>query len=258
MDHKLMFFLLGTALLFSQCVSENIEEKYAYNQPVNQPVGEVAWFPLNGNLNDSTGNQTLISVAGPISYSAGLSSEFGQGLELDGVNNYIVISPGFTDTIAVLFWLKAGSNNGIVNPNQPVMFDYGYNAATATLVDATSEATNLVIKQNDTEFSTANMGEEDYLNTYTKYSLFYFEAGGTKASFSFQGYLIDGSPHKVSNSYELPATFNPMTDLLYIGRSSDPKSTANTFFNGCIDEIHVFNRFLSSDELNYYLTIQSE
>ncbi|MBN1927843.1 MAG: hypothetical protein JW798_18565 [Prolixibacteraceae bacterium] len=258
MFNKLTMISLLAILLFSQCVSENIEEKYAFNNPVNKPTGEIAWFPLNGNLNDSTGNNTLISLAGPVVYAPGLNGESGLGLLLDGAKNYLVISPGYSDTIAVLFWMKTSSSSGITNPNQPVMFDYGFNAATVSLVDATSEATNLVIRQGGSEFSSASLGEEKFLNTYNKYSLFYFETGGNSASFSFQGYMIDGKAHKISSAYEFPAAIEPMTDLLYIGRSADPQNTENTFFSGYIDEIHIFDHFLSSDELNYYLTIQPE
>lgn len=257
MNLTIKLLCLGTIIFFSHCVSENIEEKYASKIPTIQTQGEIAWFPLNGNLNDSTGNQTMISVAGTIAYTAGVNEELGQGLRLNGTNNYLIVSPGVSDTIAILFWLKSANANGIVSPNKPVMFDYGHKAATASLVDATSAATHLNIKHGSSEVSSSEMGEENYLNTYNGYSLFYFVSTGNLAAFTFQCY-IDGVAHKISNQYNFNNIIKPQSDLIYIGRSSAPDEAGNSFFNGSIDEIHLFNRALSSSELNYYLQIQPE
>lgn len=256
MPNKPTFLLLFILFFLSQCVSENIEEKYANTPPDPVTVNEMAWFPLNGNLNDSTENHSMISVAGPVNYTTGLNKESGKGLILNGVNNYIVISSGYLDTIAILFWMK--THNGIANPNQPVMIDYGHNAASIKLIDAVTEATNLLLQHGQSEVNSASMGENYFLNTYNKFSLIYLEAGGTSAAFSFQGYLDDGTPHKISNHYTFPLIFDPITDLIYIGRSSDPQHISNSFFKGYIDEIHVFNHFLTNDELSYYLNIQPE
>lgn len=254
MNLKPTIIALFSILLFSQCITENAEVKYATKDSGEKPKGEIAWFPLNGNLNDSTGNQTMISVAGKVTYTKGINSETGKAISLNGVDNYIVITPGYLDTISVLFWLK--TPNGIINPNQPVVFDYGFNSTSATLIDGTTGATTLTLQSGGKEVSSSEMGDESYLSTSNNYCLFYFETGGTTTSFWYKGYLSDGTPKVLNNQYVFPKIVDPLTDMIYIGRSSQKDEISTSFFKGSIDEIHVFNRFLTDTELSYYLNIQ--
>jgi len=124
------------------------------------------------------------------------------------------------------------------------------------LVDGTSGATDLVLQSGDAKFSSSEMGEESYINTSSKYSLFYFEAGGLTTSFYYKGYMSDGKALILKNQYLFPTIVDPLTDLIYIGRSSQKDQISNSFFKGSIDEIHIFNHFLNETELSYYLNIQ--
>jgi hypothetical protein len=240
-----------TIFLFAQCISDNVEEKYGSTVPVEAPSGEIAWFPLNGNLNDSTGNSTMIAVSGSVNFTDGVT---GTGLKLNGSDNFIMISPGYLDTISILFWVKASS--GIDSPNRPVLFDYGHGAITAALTDGVSGATNLTLKQDSIQFSSADMGEEYFLNSYCTYNLIYIEVTKNIASFYYSGTLDDGTKKVVSNQYEFPALFNASTELVYIGRSSVKDEIVNSFFKGNIDEIHIYDRFLTDSELAYFKNIQ--
>jgi len=254
MRPNLIFILFFTLVIFVRCINENVEEKYI---PANIEVkdrGEIAWFPLNGNLNDSTGNLTMISSAGELNFTKGINNQFGKGVLLNGIDNYITISPGYLDTIAILFWIKTPI--GISSPNRPVVFDYGNNAISASLVDGTTGATELVLKNKECQTNFSELGEESYLNTFNKYSLIYIESGGDSTSFTFKGYLNDGKSKVVTGHYKFPSIIDPATEMIYIGRSSLKNEIANSFYKGSIDEIHIFNRFLTQKELEYYLTIQ--
>ena len=253
---SLILFLLLLLFFLSQCIRDNIEEKYAPKSITDSLIGEIAWFPLNGNLNDSTGNSTIISVAGEVRYISGISKEYGEGIQLNGTNNYITITPGFLDTISILFWLK--TPNGISKPNQPVVFDYGNNAISASLVDGLTGATDLLLQNNENSKSSSDLGEENFLNTFNNYCLFYIEAGGDSTSFTYKGYLSNGNEKIVSGHYKFPGFIDPATEVIYIGRSSLRTEITNSLLNGSIDEIHVFNRFLTKAELAYYLSIQPD
>jgi hypothetical protein len=246
-------FIIISVLLFVRCISDNVEEKYTSETSNTPPPSEIAWFPFNGNLNDSTGNNTLIAFAGEPNYSGGFR---GQALQLDGSGNYIVVSPGNLDTISVLFWLK--TPNGIVNPNRPVLFDYGMGAVSASLTDGISGATVIVLNQSEAPFSTFDVNEQTYLNTYNNYSLMYIEVAGKKASYFFKGYLRDGKELAVSNSHQMPVDFDPANDLLYIGRSASKSGIANSYFQGEIDELHIFSKALTDNEIQYYNNLQPE
>ncbi len=251
MKSKPILICLLPILLFTQCISDNVEEKYGSTVPEEAPSGEIAWFPLNGNLNDSTGNNTAIAVSGDINFTDGVA---GQGLKLNGSDNFILVSPGYLDTISILFWVK--TVNGIDKPNRPVLFDYGQGAVSAALVDGVSGATNFSLQQDSTQYSSADMGEEYYLNSFYSYSMVYVEAAGNVASFYYKGALSNGAANVVSNQYEFPGLLNASTELVYIGRSSKKEEIVNSFFKGNIDEIHVFNHFLSDSELEYFKNIQ--
>jgi hypothetical protein len=240
-------------LLFVTCISDNIEEKYSTGDNVTPPKGEVAWFPMNGNLTDSTGNNTLLAVAGEVNFTKGFR---GEALLMNGEDNYIMVSPGYLDTISVLFWLK--TPKGIVNPNRPVVFDYGLGAVSASLTDGISGATVIAFNQSDTPFSTFDVDEQTYLNTYYNYSLMYIEVAGKTASYFFKGYLRDGKELAVSNSHQMPLDFDPANDLLYIGRSASKSGIANSFFNGAIDELHIFSKTLTDSEIQYFNNLQPE
>jgi len=44
--------------------------------------------------------------------------------------------------------------------------------------------------------------------------------------------------------------------LVYIGRSSVKDEIVNSYFKGNIDEIHIYDRFLTDSELAYFKNIQ--
>lgn len=251
MKSKPLFIATFFLMLLTGCLTDNAEEKYEKSTIIEPPKGEVAWFPLNGNLTDSTGNNSLIAVAGEHNYTEGI---LGKALSLNGKDNFIMVSPGYFDTISVVFWLK--TSNGIASPNRPVVFDYGNGAVSAALVDGVSGATEMELKQSEFVASTKQMGSENYLNTYYKYSLVYIEATQNQTSFYFKGYKSDGNPKVVKSSYQHTSLLDAATDVIYIGRSSSKTEIQNSFFTGNIDEIHVYNRFLSEEELNYFNTIQ--
>lgn len=246
-------FIIISVLLFASCISDNVEEKYTSETGNTPPPSEIAWFPFNGNLNDSTGNNTLIAYAGERIFASGFKE---QALQLDGSSNYLVVSPGNLDTISVLFWLKTPS--GIVNPNKPVLFDYGMGAVSASLTDGISGATVIAFTQSETPFSTFDVDEQTYLNTYYNYSLMYIEVAGKTASYFFKGYLRDGKELAVSNSHQMPVDFDPANDLLYIGRSASKSGIANSYFQGEIDELHIFSKALTQNEIQYYNNLQPE
>lgn len=252
MKTKPLFLLLAVAVILSGCLFNNAEVKYNSTSSTDAPKGEIAWFPLNGNLNDSTGSKTLIAVSGQVNYTDGI---MGKALSLNGKDNYIVLSPGYHDTISVLFWLK--TPNGINSPSKPTIFDYGNGAISATLVDGLTGATELELKQSEFYASSKQIGEENYLNTYYQYSLVYIEATNNETSFYFKGFMSDGNSKIVRNRYQHNSLLNTSSDLIYIGRSSLKNDIENSFLTGSIDEIHVFDHFLTEAELNHFNAIQS-
>jgi hypothetical protein len=250
------------------CETENIEEKYYQqeeesdteeeegneedNEPVdttnipeiNYPRGEIAWFPLNGNLEDSTGNNIPLIFMGTPSYVLGLNEEHGKGVHLDGAS-CMMVNLGFYDTLAIVFWIKGDAEIGITN--QPVLFDYGLNALSAYLDGATG-ATMVGFTKNGNEASSEE-SDIEYLNSFCRYSFVYIEAGGSQVRIHYKGYSSDGIELVYHEDFDFPGRIDPQTEMLYIGRSALRENQENTYFKGAIDEIHIYSHPLTDQEI---------
>ncbi len=246
------------------CESDNIEEKYYWqigdttnndttNPHINHPSGEIAWFPFNGNLNDSTGNNIpLLFVGDTVTYVDGLSSTFGEGIFLDG-SSYLIINLGYYDTLSILFWIKGVGELGITR--HPVLFDYGLNAISAQL-DGSTGATAVTVHNNDSTATSADVIED--LNSFSKYSFLYFEAGTDITRVYFKGYYLDGAERVYQADLNFPGIIDPQTELMYIGRTSLRENFTESLFHGAIDEIHIYSHPLTDQEIEAFAFTQTE
>jgi hypothetical protein len=248
---KYSFFIL-LYFLIAGCENDNIEHKYYKNsRPDNDtstniiPDGEIAWFPLNGNTNDSTGRKAAFFVGNPL-FVNGLNQNKGKGLHLDG-NSYLLINLGYYDSLSVVLWVKG---DGVISDlNKPVLFDYGYKAISAQLeMDAISGATILESNRNEDITSSENSSVE-YLNSFNKYSFLYFEAGAKCTRIKYKGFTSDGSEILYNENLNFDAPISAKSEFLFIGRSSLRDDDNQSYFKGAIEEIHIYNRPLTSSEI---------
>jgi uncharacterized repeat protein (TIGR01451 family) len=73
---------------------------------VTPPAGIVSWWPGNGDANDVVGanHGTFVGEAAPGNYDVG---KVGAAFELDGVNDYVDVGPGFNlNTLTLEAWVK--------------------------------------------------------------------------------------------------------------------------------------------------------
>jgi hypothetical protein len=258
MRYIIQIMLTLIVVLVCSCESENMEEKY-HSSTLQDSIpngdtitdsetfrGKIAWFPFNGNLNDSTRNTFPAMLFGDTLFVDGINEQYGKGLYLNG-SSYLLINLGYHDTLAIVFWIKGDGELG--STKQPVLFDYGLNALTAQL-DGTSGATAMVIKRQDEEVSSSDNPSVEYLNSYYKYSFVYIEAGGSSTRVYYKGYTVVGDEVVYFDDLALSGVIEADSELLYIGRSSqrDLLNSSN-FFNGAIDEIQIYNKTLSSAEV---------
>lgn len=248
--------LLSVCSLMFCCESENIEDKYyqtttiddTLNNPViPHPSGEIAWYPLNGNLNDSSGNNIPLVFIGDTNYVEGMNDDYGMGIHLDGVS-YLLINLGYYDTLSIIFWIKGDQEISALN--KPVLFDYGLNAISSKL-DGSSGATSLQVKKNEDSASSEDASVE-YLNSFNQYSFFYFEAGGDLTRVYFKGYASTGGEVIYSEDLSFPGSIDPLSEILYIGRSSLRDNQSESYFRGAIDEIHIYSKPLTNLEIESF------
>jgi hypothetical protein len=220
---------------------------------IPHPSGEIAWFPLNGNLNDSTGNNTqLFYVGDTAQFSNGLNNSSGKGIFLNG-SSYLMINLGFYDTLSIVFWVKGAGELGPAA--HPVLFDYGLNAISAQL-DGSTGATALTVQKSNSIASSVDLIED--LNSFSRYSFLYFEAGGDYTRIYFKGYYQDGTERVYKTDLSFPGIINPLTEILYIGRSSSREEFPGSLFHGAIDEIHLYSHPLTDLEIETFAFTQTE
>ena len=192
----------------------------------------VAWYRFDGNATDISGNNLHGTEMGDPTYEAGV---FGQAISLDGDGDYVDCGdpPEFdiTDQIAFTYWIKV---------NQ---FDAAWNT---------------VLSRGDDSWRSSRAGSsgtESFMEA---------AVGGTSGNVLYGVTLVDdGQWHHVAASYdgttfylyvdgELDAS-QPSTGQitvsgypLYIGDNSDQ---TGRHWNGLIDDVMIFNRALSQEEI---------
>jgi hypothetical protein len=250
-------------MLYFSCESDNIEQKYLQKPSDTLDIdttdvpgisaSEIAWYPLNGNVNDSLGNNFPLIVVGQPTWVKGLNNDFGKGVHFDG-NTYLLVNLGYYDTLSIAFWIKG--DEALTDLNNPVLFDYGFDAISAQL-DATSGETALLSKKDNSSASSEDASVE-YLNSFYRYCFFYFEAGGNYTRVYFKGYTSTGTELVYSENLNFPGIISAESEFLYIGRSSLRDDQKQTYFKGSVDEIHIFTKPLTSAEIESLAFIYTE
>ncbi|MDD6210164.1 MAG: hypothetical protein PUB21_06120 [Bacteroidales bacterium] len=249
--HLLFFAMLVCA--FFACTSDNIEEKYTGKDDPDIIIGdELAWFPLNGNLNDSTENGVSLFFNGTPEFVSGMN---GTGLKLDGRKNYISIPVGIQDTLSIVFWVKMETQDfRSLNPN-PVWIDYGMGAVKASL-DGTTDATKLRVKENEYSDPTSqlipNDNEWDGFCSWDNMVFFYTEIIKDKITCRIKSKYGRFTPKDWLKTIELTSPIVINSDLLYIGRSSGVQDIQGGYLQGVVDEIHIYKRGLSAQEIEHF------
>ncbi len=233
-----VFFVL---VVIYSCEYRN-EESYKTDKAV---TGEIGYFPMEGDFINSVENpEVIILEQGDPVFKEGMI-ENTQAVQLDGDNDYLKIIVGIHDTLGVSLWFR--SNTDYVKDSRefkPALIDYGYKELYAH-VDAYTYAT--VIKVNYDAVEYGNLGSAFQLTTQNKWTHLYAQAavGDSAISFYINGRLSDS----ISS---IP--YKPLSEMVYIGRASHADDLSYTFYNGLIDEVKIFNKRLSKEEIEQLST----
>ena len=201
--------------------------------------GIVAWWPAEGNANDATGNGHFGALQNGATFGAG---KVGMAFSLDGVNDNVSVpdSPAFhfTNAMSVQGWIKTTG---------------GFDRYIAT-------------KHEDALYFAVGGGN------VAPHKLSFWLNAVSSSWFAGSTSVDDGQWHHVAATYDgatmkvyvdghldgsVPHTGNGQTgtSAILIGARSDGTNASN--FPGMIDELSVYNRALSSAEIQA-LAAQSE
>jgi len=231
------------------------------------PAGLVSLWSGEGDCNDWAGGNTG-TLCGNATFADG---KIGQAFSFDGVNSYVKIpqSPNlnFTDQITIAFWMKATADNPMTTVQGLVTSDFyvveissgyggtmGVNFALSTTGNPPIPSSGIASIANYNHISQANGGGAPVTSGQ------WHHIAATYDSTKLQLY-VDGRPW--GNPMRETGTIRPMLAGSFVaigsedGRTTAPECVGNRYFKGLIDEVAIFNRALSAEEIQALCTEQN-
>jgi hypothetical protein len=216
----------------STSIQKALTIKSAPSSPYSLPTGCIAFYPFEGDATDRSFSGNNGKTSG-VFFVDGL---FGQALYCNGINGSVSIPPSpnlsVTNGLSIAAWVKA---------------DYdSFNASTVTITD--KEPSNWQLAVNTDGFAMFNLENKD---------------GEIFSAYSFTGFQFTGWTHIVgtwngaflrmyingilqSDSVAFMPPIDTTEGVLHIGYSA----TDNYYSKGIIDEVMIFNRGLTSAEVD--------
>ena len=204
--------------------------------PIQPPTGLVAWWPANGNALDVVaGNNGQLTNG--VTYVTG---EVGQTFNFTS-NSAMVVLANTTNlqlqTFTVETWIKRGSPTAVCSDTNAVagnalMFGYGH-AGYSLGMGPDGKLLLTQVDDNDV-FSTASVTDTNW---------HHIAVTTTNAAVTF---YIDGVAYPAGN-YNVTYQFTTLPAIG--GRADNLNQNNNDSFLGAIDELSVYNRALSTGEI---------
>jgi hypothetical protein len=232
------------SLFIFSCTGENEEEYYSSDtdgDTSNVSGSLIAHIPVDGDVTDITG-RTLLTFFGDMSFTQGIDGNPQGAVTLNGENNFILAFIDKYDSISISMWFLRDAE--IEEPYTPTLIDYSSDQVTAYL-DGGSGATYIVTGMDGIENTS-----DTWINSFLDWNHLYIEITSNKVNVTYQGQTPVEGLLDFTEVLTPAAPLNFMGDQLYIGRSSEGINLSDTYFDGAIDDIRVYNRFLTTAEIN--------
>ena len=191
---------------------------------------------------DSSGNGNTATLINGVTHTAGSS---GGGLRFDGANDYIAVpnSPSLDISgtgLTLTMWINptaAGGNSVVLGKFWNTTMTAPYYQYGLELVGGTTP--NFQVGTTSGVLS-ASMGSALALNQWSHLALVF---NGSQVQYFVNGVLLTTAP--------LPATITARGNSLQVGADNN----ISQFFNGSLDEVRIYNRALTAQEVQNDRTI---
>jgi hypothetical protein len=219
---------------------------------VNLSNGLVAHYEFEGNANDSSGNENHGTEHGGVSYVDGVIGKAGN---FDGIDNFIEVEHNESlnpiNQLSLSLWININQLPSIWHP----IIHKGGDAIYSPYM-ANREYSLWLASSNYLHLASAgdNSGQL-YFNTATNNPTnewFLYTAVIDRVNHSIKAYLNGELVLEEQDNY---SSFNNNEENLRIGWTEEVHSNFD-FFNGKIDDLRIYNRALSEEEISglYYLS----
>ncbi len=204
---------------------------YSNEVAVTAGPGLIVHYRMDGDAVDGSGNRNDAASEGSPNYPAGVS---GQALDFDGSNDRATLPPGIFNgdeiSIATWVWWDGGGN-------WQRIFDFGN--GTGEYLFLTPQAGGGGLR-----FAIKDGGDEQRLDAPALATGQWVHVAVTLGSSEARLY-VDGVSVDTSGAITIkPSDFDPTANFL-----GDSQFGADPFFDGRLDEFHVFNYALSGSEV---------
>jgi hypothetical protein len=248
--------LLGTYSYRVRTIKDNYSSAYSnevnyefnsYSAPMDSLV---AYFPFNGNANDQSGNGNDGIVSGSTLINDRFNNE-NSAYSFDGIDDYINIGndvkPDFPITIS--YWLKVSENTQFGNIFRSdyvndVSYSYGF---TLSFRGDGSLATHIYNGFSDLNNRRSTYSELGLIESDQWYNFTTIFHSHNNAELYLDGVQLNTTMEGLGSGMLYSSSNGGIGD-----RSGD------NFFNGVLDDIRVYNRALSIDEVNLLYKENSE
>jgi len=221
----------------------------SFSQNIDLKMGLVAYYKFENNLDDVSMNSNHGIKSGGVEF---INGKIGKCVQFAGCTNPGSIhirnstSLKFDDEFSISMWIKINSNKGmdgygkcnILGGSHCIVAKDHDRSGFYINANITNDGfyTNFGNSSPNFGVSTENRINKDYINKWTH--IIYIK------SKNFMDLYIDG---KFINRKELIGDFNVANSRdLYFGKYSDTWYP----YNGCLDEVRIYNRKLNSKEIN--------
>ena len=215
MKQLLTLFFIGLTSLYAQTVPSYV--------PTN---GLVGWWPFNGNTNDESGNGLNGTGAGSPTLTQDRFSVASKAYSFDGIDDYISVTRNYQSAFSLSIWF---------NPSTSPQYN--------PLVDAFDANWEVQLKNTRPDFVSfiTSTNYQEFISTQTTTNNNWYHLVCTYSSNTVTFYLNGNQ----TDQY----TVNPLPNNngnYYFGASL---SGTDQFYNGKLDDIGIWNRALTQQEI---------
>jgi hypothetical protein len=222
----------GVAYFYAVAALDTTDNQSALSSAVSAAAGpdRVAYYKMEGNAADSSGNGNDAASSGDPAYCPG---HIGQAVDLNGVDNLIALPANIavSNAITVSAWINWDGGSAWQR-----IFDFG-NGTSQYLFLTPSNGSVM-------RFAVKNGGSEQTLSASPP-AVGQWVHVAIALNGSVGTLYVNGSPKATHSSMTIrPSDFNPSQN--YIGKS---QFSADPLFDGRIDDFRIYNYALSSSEI---------
>ncbi len=228
-------------------------------QPAFLTNGLVAYYPFDGNANDASGN-SFHGIDHSITTAKDRFGNKSGSISFDGINSFIEVpsfsSQRFTGQLTISFWFNEdvdhdGLDHYILSTVSSSPAYSGFDVFFMTRNDELPPAGLWFREFGGKDDGTAvSVADFNLIQTNIWHNAIYI-LKGTSAAIYIDGKII--SPWKSSMPFELVDNGIPML----IGKGVW-RQWLDSFYKGQLDDIRIYNRAMSSDEVAYLYQYESQ